>query len=106
MADIVPTHLAACGKTARYTELERTLREHCLELLNEVPERKRDARSDNAKDSAVLDEGESSEADTQGEIEFAFYPDEGGNAEQDQDGAPPAQGGHLWQLLGLRQQHP
>jgi DnaK suppressor protein len=68
----VTTHPSARSKATRYIELENMLKERSLELSNEVKDRKRDARTDNAKDLAVLDEGESSEADTQEEIEFAL----------------------------------
>jgi DnaK suppressor protein len=72
VTDIVTTHSNARSKATRYIELENMLKERSLELSNEVKDRKRDARTDNAKDFAVLDEGESSEADTQEEIEFAL----------------------------------
>ena len=62
----------ARAKATRYIELETMLKQRRLELLNEVKDRRRDARTGNAKDLAVLDEGESSEADTQEEIEFAL----------------------------------
>jgi DnaK suppressor protein len=68
----VRTRPNARAKATRYIELETMLKQRRLELLNEVKDRRRDARTDNAKDLAVLDEGESSEADTQEEIEFAM----------------------------------
>lgn len=56
----------------RYTELAKMLDERRHELANAVLDRKRDARADNIKELDVLDAGESSEADTQEEIEFAL----------------------------------
>jgi DnaK suppressor protein len=48
------------------------LEERRHELANELHGRKRDVRAENLVDLDVLDEGESSEADTQEEIEFAL----------------------------------
>jgi len=58
----------------RYVELKRMLEERQKEVLNEVQERIRDARSESAsgKLNEVFDTGESSEADIQEDIEFAL----------------------------------
>lgn len=72
VADIVTTHPRARTRATRYTGLEAMLRERRLALLSEVQNRKRDARTDNVKELAVLDDGESSEADIQDEIGFAL----------------------------------
>ena len=59
---------------ARYLELKRMLEDRQKEILSEVQERMREARSENAssKLNEVLDAGESSEADIQEDIEFAL----------------------------------
>ena len=59
---------------ARYLELKRMLEDRQKEILSEVQERIRDARTENAsgKLNEVLDAGESSEADIQEDIEFAL----------------------------------
>jgi DnaK suppressor protein len=72
VADVVTTRLNADAKATRDIDLERMLKERRVELLNEVQFRKRDARTEHAKDFAVLDEGENSEADIQDEIAFAL----------------------------------
>jgi DnaK suppressor protein len=58
----------------RYLELKRMLEDRQKEILSEVQERMREARSENAssKLNEVLDAGESSEADIQEDIEFAL----------------------------------
>ena len=58
----------------RYLELKRMLEDRQKEILSEVQERMREARSENAsgKINEVLDAGESSEADIQEDIEFAL----------------------------------
>jgi DnaK suppressor protein len=62
----------AVAKDDRYTELAKILDERRHELANAVQHRWRDARADNIVEPDVLDEGESSEADTQEDIEFAL----------------------------------
>lgn len=67
------THVPkAVAKDDRYTELAKMLDERRRELANAVLDRKRDARADNITELDVLDEGETSEADTQEDIEFAL----------------------------------
>src|SRR5687767_15954561 len=56
----------------RYNELKKMLEERRRELLSEVQGRMRDVRSEGNKDREVLDQGESSEADIQEDIEFAL----------------------------------
>ena len=58
----------------RYLELKRMLEDRQQEILSEVQERIREARSESAsgKLNEVLDAGESSEADIQEDIEFAL----------------------------------
>jgi DnaK suppressor protein len=58
----------------RYLELRRMLEERQREVRQEVQGRMRDARVESAsgKRSEVFDQGESSEADIQEEIEFAL----------------------------------
>jgi DnaK suppressor protein len=68
MTDVPKT----AAKDDRYTELAKMLDERRRELANAVHTGKRDARADNIKELDVLDEGESSEADIQEEIEFAL----------------------------------
>jgi len=60
------------AKDDRYAELAKILEGRRHELANAVQDRRRDARADNIVELDVLDEGESSEADTQEEIEFAL----------------------------------
>jgi len=62
----------AAVKASRYDELRQMLEERRRELMNEVQGRIRDARSADAKDREVLDQGESSEVDIQEDIEFAL----------------------------------
>ena len=66
------THINAGMQTGRYRTLSEMLQQRRLELLNDMRDRKRDARADNIKDREVLDEGEISEADTQEELGFAL----------------------------------
>ncbi len=66
------SHINADTQTSRYKALNRMLQERRLELLNDMRDRKRDARADTFKDREVLDEGEISEADTQEELGFAL----------------------------------
>ena len=59
---------------SRYAELKRMLEERRQEILDEVQERIRGQRAESAwgKTNEVRDEGESSEADIQEDIEFAL----------------------------------
>jgi DnaK suppressor protein len=72
VTDIVTTHPNAAAKASRHRQLEAMLNDRRLELVNQVQDRKREARADNFKEREVLDEGESAEADVQEEIEFAL----------------------------------
>ena len=60
--------------TARYEELKDMLEERRRQILSQVHEKIRDVRTENVsgKVNAVLDPGESSEADIQEDIEFAL----------------------------------
>jgi DnaK suppressor protein len=59
---------------SRYAELKRMLEDRRQEILDEVQERIRGQRAESAwgKTNEVRDEGESSEADIQEDIEFAL----------------------------------
>jgi len=59
---------------SRYAELKRMLEERRQEILDEVQERIRGQRAESVwgKTNEVRDEGESSEADIQEDIEFAL----------------------------------
>src|SRR6187431_3713545 len=70
MATTTKTKVAA--KTSRYNELKKMLEERRRELLNAVQGKIRDVRAEGSKDRDVLDQGESSEADIQEDIEFAL----------------------------------
>ena len=56
----------------RWNELKDILEDQHTALTHEVHGRIRDARTDNTRGCQVLDEGESSEVDTQDDIEFAL----------------------------------
>ena len=58
----------------RYAELKRMLEDRKREIMSEVHEKIRDVRTESGKGkmSEVFDEGESSEADIQEDIEFAL----------------------------------
>jgi DnaK suppressor protein len=60
------------ANTSRRHDLKQMLVDRRRGLVNEVQSTIRGARTNNTRDHAVLDEGESSEADIQGEIEFAL----------------------------------
>ena len=66
------TKTKAAAKTSRYNELKKMLEERRRELLNEVQGKMRDVRAEGDKEREVLDQGESSEADIQDDIEFAL----------------------------------
>lgn len=70
MTTLTKTMAATSG--GRDDELRTMLEDHRRELLRDVQERIRDARTDVAKERQVLDQGESSEVDTQEDIEFAL----------------------------------
>jgi DnaK suppressor protein len=72
VVNIVTTHPNAAAKASRHSQLKAMLNERRVELVNQVQDRKRDARTDNFKEREVLDEGESAEADVQEEMEFAL----------------------------------
>ena len=62
----------AAVKDSRYSELRQMLEDRRRELMNQVQGRMRDVRTEGVKDREVLDQGESSEVDIQGDIEFAL----------------------------------
>jgi len=70
MATKTKTKAATNGRRDR--ELKKMLEDRRRELLFEVQGRIRDARTDTTKERQVLDQGESSEVDVQGDIEFAL----------------------------------
>ena len=70
MATKTKTKAATNGRRDR--ELKKMLEDRRRELLFEVQGRIRDARTDTTKERQVLDQGESSEVDIQGDIEFAL----------------------------------
>ena len=73
MATTKSTKVAA--KSSRYNELKKMLEERRRELLSEVQGKIRNVREEaswGAKQTDVVDAGESSEADIQEDIEFAL----------------------------------
>ena len=56
----------------RYIEIAKMLVARRRDLLNDLKDRKRDARAVSMKELDVRDDGEISEADTQEEMEFAL----------------------------------
>ena len=70
MATKTKTKAATNGRRDR--ELKKMLQDRRRELLYEVQGRIRDARTDTTKERQVLDQGETSEVDVQGDIEFAL----------------------------------
>jgi len=66
------TKTTAATNGSRNHELRRMLEDRRQELMREVQGRIRVARTDIAKERHVLDQGESSEVDTQEDIEFAL----------------------------------
>lgn len=70
MATTTKTMAATNG--SRDHELRKMLEDRRRELMHEVQGRIRDARTDGTKERQVLDQGESSEVDTQEDIEFAL----------------------------------
>jgi DnaK suppressor protein len=63
---------AAAEHGPRKYELKRILEDHRRQLMQEVHERIRGARTDMTKGDQVLDEGEISEVDNQEDLEFAL----------------------------------
>jgi hypothetical protein len=67
------TRKATAAKNgSRNHELKKILEDRRRELMHNVQGRIRDARADIGKEGQVLDEGDSSEANIQGDIEFAL----------------------------------
>jgi DnaK suppressor protein len=66
------TKTIAARNGRRDHELKKMLQDRRRELMHEVQGRIRGARTDITKERQVLDEGESSEVDVQGDIEFAL----------------------------------
>jgi RNA polymerase-binding transcription factor DksA len=62
----------AAKTTSRHDELRKMLEDRRRELLHSVHDKIRDARADGNKERDVVDQGESSEADIQEDIEFAL----------------------------------
>lgn len=60
------------ARRSRFNELKTMLEARRRQLLHEVHVKMRDARTDVALERDVLDQAESSEVDTQGEIGFAL----------------------------------
>jgi len=70
MATTIKTKVVA--RRSRFNELTMMLEARRRQLLHEVHVNLRDARTDVALERDVLDQAESSEVDTQGEIGFAL----------------------------------
>jgi DnaK suppressor protein len=66
------TKTKAVARRGRFSELKMMLEARRGQLLHEVHVKMRDARTDVALERDVLDQAESSEVDTQGEIGFAL----------------------------------
>jgi DnaK suppressor protein len=66
------TKTVAATKGRRDHELTKMLEDRRRQLVYEVQGKIRDGRRDYTKEREVLDEGETSEVDIQGEIEFAL----------------------------------
>lgn len=63
---------ATTSKKSRSDELRKMLEERLHELTLDVHGRIRDARADSSNERKAIDEGETSELDTQDELEFAL----------------------------------
>ena len=89
---------------ARYIELKEMLEARRLEIIGEVQHKMRDARLEHAASVTpnVRDEAESSEADIQGDIEFAVLQMKTENAPQNHGGDRPPGRGYLRVLLRVR----
>jgi DnaK suppressor protein len=62
----------AVARRSRVDDLNAMLEARRRQLMDEVHDKLRDVRTDSALEREVLDQGESSEIDTQGEIGFAL----------------------------------
>jgi DnaK suppressor protein len=72
-ADIMRTRkIAASAKERRSNELRAMLEGRLHEMVQDIQGRIRGARTDNANDRDVIDQGEVSEIDIQDEIQFAL----------------------------------
>ena len=70
---MAPTKKSTKGAArSRYDELKQMLEDRRRELMSEVQGKMRDVRTEGIKDREVFDQGESSEADIQEDIEFAL----------------------------------
>jgi DnaK suppressor protein len=63
---------ATTAKRSRTDELRKMLEDRLYELRRDVHGRMRDARVDSFNERQVIDQGETSELDIQGELEFAL----------------------------------
>jgi DnaK suppressor protein len=63
---------ATTAKRGRFDELRKMLEDRLYELRQDVHGRMRNARVDSFNERQVIDQGETSELDTQGELEFAL----------------------------------
>ena len=63
---------ATTAKRSRSDELRKMLEDRLYELRRDVHGRMRDARVDSFNERQVIDQGETSELDIQGELEFAL----------------------------------
>jgi len=63
---------ATSAKRSRSDELRKMLEDRLYELKRDVHGRMRDARIDSFNERQVIDQGETSELDIQGELEFAL----------------------------------
>ena len=59
-------------RSSRYAELRKMLELRRQQLLSEVQDKMRDVRADGGRERDVLDQGESSEVDSQDDIELAL----------------------------------
>ena len=63
---------ATTGKRSRSDELRKMLEDRLYELRGDVHGRIREARVDSSNERQAIDQGETSELDTQDELEFAL----------------------------------
>jgi len=63
---------ATTGKRSRSDELRKMLEDRLYELRRDVHGRIREARVDSSNERQAIDQGETSELDTQDELEFAL----------------------------------
>jgi len=66
------TKAATTGKRSRSDELRKMLEDRLYELRRDVHGRIREARVDSSNERQAIDQGETSELDTQDELEFAL----------------------------------